>query len=122
MASPAVRTPTTPKGVESLAWKSLVLRTRRFYARARRSNLRLGGDQARARAHPCEAHRTRAGLDGVAAAPDAHVGARVQVAGRGEVAAEMRAARVAARERRGGDHRAHLDQAVQVQPVVPGDI
>src|SRR5712691_8135501 len=34
----------------------------------------------------------------------------------------MRAARVAARERRGGDDAAHRREALEVQPVVPGEV
>ena len=53
---------------------------------------------------------------------DARVAAGVQIARFREVLAEVRAAAVLARQRRHGDDPGDIDQAFQVEPVVPGQV
>src|SRR5690242_2870724 len=85
----------------------------------------LGGgvpDQRLPRPHAGERDGLRRNVDPALTQGDAGEVRRVEVAGLRIVAAEMRAARIDARDRRRDDGAAHQDQVLEIEPVVPGQI
>src|SRR5256885_3122892 len=58
----------------------------------------------------------------LAVGANAGIGRRLQRPALRKIVAVMRAARILPRERRLGDHAAHGDQALEVEPVVPAQI